>query len=163
MPSRKGASPVVAATILIAIAVVLAAAILGWQSSSLGSFSRSLEEGTREKLQCERGSLAVLSAAYDCNNNCAEGTLHTASLTLQNPGDVTLNPRFIYIKSAAGRLFELATSGELPIGQTLVFRNATAASCSDFSRAADEIVVTTDCPEVVGIFPGSSISWQNCP
>jgi flagellin-like protein len=163
MPRQKGISPIVATTILILIAVTLSVIIFNWQSTTLRGFSTSFETATKEKLQCQRGSIAVFSAAYECNAQCAEGTDHTISLTLHNPGDVVLNPRFIYLKARNGALYELGTSGELGLGQSLIFQNTTKDSCTAISRNVDEVIVTTDCPEVVGSFPGSSIIWNNCP
>ncbi len=159
----KGVSPLVATTILIIIAVSLSYVIFNWQSFSIGSFSSSFETATKEKLQCQRASLAVFSASYNCNTFCDEGTAHTISLTLHNPGNIILNPRSIYLKNSTGGLFELSASGELGLGQTLIFQNVSTASCEGISQKIDEIVVTTDCPEVVGILPGSSISWVSCP
>ena len=153
----------IATTVLIVIAVTLSIAIFNWQSSTLTNFSTSLETATKEKLQCQRASLAIFSASYNCNAICDEGTSHIMSLTLNNPGDVVLNPKAFFIKNITGGLFELEISGELGLGQSLAFQNITTSACHGINRVVDEIIITTDCPEVVGTVPGASIDWQNCP
>ena len=157
----KGFEPLIAATLLIALALMLAILVYQWQISYVHNYSEGLEQSTQKKLVCDRADVSFVNASYDCTNSCASGVGHILDIKLKNYGDVSVKIEKIYLKNKTGSLFEYP-GGPLDIGEVKRFTNTSTQPCYGISRTLEEILVITDCPNLFVSVPADKINWINC-
>ncbi|MFH0837481.1 MAG: hypothetical protein V1870_05090 [Candidatus Aenigmatarchaeota archaeon] len=157
----KGFEPLIAATLLVAIALMMAVIIYQWQISYIDAYNSDLKTSTDKQLSCDRVDLDFISASYNCSNSCNQGITHTFDVKLKNYGSVGVEISKIYLKPNTGALFEYA-GGHLDLGETKTFANTSTASCSGIYNQIEEVLVITDCPNLFLSIPSSRIQWIDC-
>ncbi|MBI5332297.1 MAG: hypothetical protein HZB65_01880 [Candidatus Aenigmarchaeota archaeon] len=162
-PSRKmkGFEPLIAATLLVAIALMAAIIIYQWQISYVDEYTTGLKTSTDKQLMCDRVDIDFISASYNCANSCSQGIGHALDVKLKNYGSVGVDISKIYLKSNSGTLSEYP-GGHLDIGETKNFVNMSTASCSEIYNNIEEMLVITDCSNLFLSIPADKIQWIDC-
>ncbi|GEM_PF-2543197 len=163
MTSRKmkGFEPLVAATLLIAVALMLAIIIYQWQISYIHSSTADIENSANKKLVCDRADISFVNMSYNCGMSCSSGVQHTLDIKLKNYGDVGLTIEKIYLKNTLGSLIEYP-GGQLDVGEVKSFKNTSSSSCQGINKSLEEVLVITDCPNIFVTIPSDKINWINC-
>lgn len=157
----KGFEPLVAATLLIAVALMLAIIIYQWQITYIHNSASDIENSANKKLICDRADISFLNASYNCASSCASDVQHTLDVKLKNYGDVGLSIEKIYLRNTSGSLIEYP-GGLLDIGEVKSFKNVSTSTCQGINKSLEEILVVTDCPNVFVTIPADKINWINC-
>ncbi len=163
----KGFSPLVATVLLIAIVLAIGLSVLTWQQDLIDNFSKGFAQSTAMKLACNRGSVFIENATFKCAAvagaaACNINVDHTMNLTVRNTGGVDLKIIKAYVKNTTGSIFGVDFDQEAIIDSKLQFVNISRDYSCWGIAAADVLLLTTDCPNVVGSFPGADIQFVNC-
>ena len=157
----KGFEPLIAATLLVAIALMTAIIIYQWQIAYVDEYTTDLKTSTNKQLSCDRVDIDFINANYNCANSCSQGIGHVLDVKLKNYGTVGVDICRIYLKSKSGTLFEYP-GGHLDLGETRNFVNISVSSCSEIFNNIEEMLVITDCSNIFLSIPADKIQWIDC-
>jgi len=157
--NRKGLGPFVASIILVGIAVFIAAAVYQWNSGLSTDISRNLENITKTRINCQRSSFYAESFAFNCPNttcSCNPGVDKNFTFKIRNTGDNDVFLKNLYIKNSTSGLYELRLETNLQMGESQEFSMPTKIGCSGISGAVDQVIITTNCPDVYDVYTAVS-------
>jgi len=109
--SRKGISPFIAATLLIAIGVVTAVIVSSWVIQISSESTSTIVNRTQQQLACQYASMYVSNVTWDCNTNCFTGVPYKINATIENTGSTRLNVYNLFISLIDGTSYRIDSSG----------------------------------------------------
>ena len=150
----KGLGPMLAAMLLIAIVISMSAFVYIWSTGVASETSFSLQSITKKKAVCQGTSFYIDDFAFVCQNNstgCALNTDKNFTLKIRNTGDNNVLAKNLYIRNSNSTLYEFRLNTTIIIGDETEFIIPTKLACAGLKNEIDEIIVTTDCPDVYDI------------
>ena len=163
---KKGLSPLIEALLLVVMSISLSVIIAAWLPSISTEKTSTIAAGASEDLKCQSGHIYIKSASYNCSNNCAAGTAHTATVNIVNSGRIQILISKMYIQNITGETFLLNLSEtatiEPAVTKTLI--NVSTNSCTGINNTIDKITVSSvNCPNTASdSIRGSDITYISC-
>jgi len=162
----KGVHQLITFAILIAMTATIAIIVSGWLIPFLREQTGTIENQTKEKLDCQYASLYIKNVTYNCSDDCSVNATRNLTVEVENSGSVTIRIDNIYIKNTTGALFSFALNETkaLSTGDTIRIENVSAMVCSGINNSIDKVrIISTNCPGTAyDSFPGSDVNFLDC-
>jgi len=169
---RKGISPLISATLLIAMSVTISLLVGGWASQFVRQKTQQISEKTTTQLDCSFANLYIKSFTFDCNSNCGAGTQHNVTVEVSNIGQKDISIEKIVILNTTGGILTLTledSNGNSPAnlssGDIKSLTNSSTLSCIGFNSSTKiEKVYISDisCPDARDEYDPVSSDFVNC-
>jgi len=145
--NQKGISLLISSVLLVMIAIVAALIVGSFMSTTATTSSETVENQTKQRLECSYAGLYIVNATYDCNSDCAAGTNHTINVTVKNSGQVKLSVEHIYIQNTSGHVFSFGCARNISTGERVTLTNTSDSACTGINGSISKIYITsTNCP-----------------
>lgn len=102
----KGISPLIAAVMLVAMAVVLSVMVSSWLTTYSAEASNIVRNTTQTQLQCQFANLRIKSANYNCSSSCMTGVPYRLNATVENSGRISIIVSRAITKLSNGQTYQ---------------------------------------------------------
>ncbi|MCD6558121.1 MAG: hypothetical protein J7K31_03780 [Candidatus Aenigmarchaeota archaeon] len=164
--SKKGISPLIAATFLIAMSVTISVIVGGWAAEFVRERTDQISQQNKEQLRCSFASLYIKSVTIDCNSDCSAGNTHNITASVRNTGQKKITINKIVIVNTSGSLFSYdVTPINLSTGDVKSIVNTSTSSCIGINSSSkiDKVYIAdTSCPNARDSLDGSDVTFTNC-
>jgi len=87
----KGVSQFLEVTLIIVITVVVSLIVANFVMNTATQRTQTVENATRQKLNCQFGDMFIRNVTFDCNNNCFLGNPYLINASIENSGTIALD------------------------------------------------------------------------
>ena len=161
----RGINQLMAFVVLVSLTVTVAVIISNWVIPFYREQGEKIENQTKERLECQYGSVYIRNVTYHCGDDCSLDADRNLTVEVENSGNVKIIVDKIYIKNKRGSLFAFDVEARtLSTGDVARLENISAMSCSGINNSIEGVsVIATNCPGTAyDNFPGSEVNFLNC-